>query len=163
MRFPRIFAITVALLASLAASAQTPYTVGPYPCGPASEPLQCHDFPVLLNGVAVGTGWLHVYLVNSGPEYIIWGGGMSHVPEAIIDSSQCKQTQVFTSGTLHATECVSLDVTYHGGIPGDVDYYTGSGTFHFTYLYSRGGGGRGGGGAGWRRSLTDGSVVFVNY
>jgi hypothetical protein len=159
----RIIALTFALLACMAASAQTTYTVGTYPCGPAGEPLQCNGFPVSLMGSAVGTGWLHDYLVGTGPDYIVWQDGMELMPEAIITKSSCLATSRFVSGTRSAVECVSLAVEFKGGSLTDNTYYTGSGSFAFTYFWYAGGGGRGGGGAGWRRTLTGGSVMFVTY
>jgi hypothetical protein len=153
----RILILSALLLSALTVNAQ--YSVGSYPCGPAStSPLQCNGFPVTLNGSAVGTGWLHDYLTGSGPDYIVWQAGMDLVPEATIGKSVCVTTATFTSGNQTADQCTFLVVYFHGGDQAAGTYYTGEGTFHFAYTF-------GGSGitAGWRRTVTGGAIKFVNY
>lgn len=150
----RIILLSALMLSALTVNAQ--YSVGSYPCGPAStSPLQCNGFPVSLNGLAIGTGWLHTYLTGSGPNYILWETDLSLMPEAIINKTVCVTTDPKTGNGHTAPQCTFLVVYFSGGgSPGDVDYYTGMGTFHFGYTYSA---------AQWRRTLTAGALKFVTY
>jgi hypothetical protein len=158
-----ILAFALALAAPFV-HAQT--AVGPSNCGSAtSAPLQCNEAPVGPwhtdeAGVLVpfGSLWLHDYLTGTGPDYIIWQGGYENLPEAVITKSVCVTTTTVTSAGHTANQCTFLVTYFHGGDPAIASYYTGEGTFHFTYSYSGSGST-----ARWIRKLTAGALTLYYY
>jgi hypothetical protein len=148
-------AAVVALAVPSFSSAQSTLTLTTsdnYTCGRATSPLYCYGVPVFDNGVSDGTLWLDVYTsgYSFGHGFIYWFNNDNDLQEAAINGATILSVNSLKQVT-------GLQVTFSGETTNG-GTYTGTAVFTFSYYYSSGGGGRGGAGAGWRQTVTGGTI-----